>query len=384
MPSALILLSSRGGGDRPPVIALALGMKKEGWKVTLLCDEETANLIQGTGLESIVFPENLDQRGSLRDWSKEVRSTDPPQARGVANPLVTWAELLLPLAQKTVAQIKPDIIISALFTMGLADELSKRENIPWCFINPSFYFGENLNRTWEEDWYPPVIPLFAEYALHPLAKLADISLHATDEVMDFKSEPMPENHHYVGFLLWEPKKDLPRPVLDSKRPWRLITTSTEPQREEINLVRAANQALGDLPGTTILTLPNKDLRDELHDLPSNTLVTGFLPHTPILKESELVISHAGHGIVSKSLYFGTPMLLLPWDRDQPGVAARATRLETSIIIDRPAVNPETVKSAALEIINNPTFKINAKKQSNRLRKNKPVQTSIKYIESNLI
>src|SRR5262249_42899929 len=46
------------------------------------------------------------------------------------------------------------------------------------------------------------------------------------------------------------------------------------------------------------------------------------------------ISHAGHGIVMKGLYYGVPMVLIPWDRDQPGVAARAAALGIAEVIPR--------------------------------------------------
>jgi len=53
-----------------------------------------------------------------------------------------------------------------------------------------------------------------------------------------------------------------------------------------------------------------------------------------LANSRLVISHAGHGIVMKALYHGVPMILVPWGRDQPGVAARAEALGVATVIRR--------------------------------------------------
>ena len=38
-----------------------------------------------------------------------------------------------------------------------------------------------------------------------------------------------------------------------------------------------------------------------------------MPHSAVLKRSGLLVSHAGHGIVAKALYFGVPMVLVPWD-----------------------------------------------------------------------
>ncbi len=41
-----------------------------------------------------------------------------------------------------------------------------------------------------------------------------------------------------------------------------------------------------------------------------------MPHSAVLKRSCLLVSHAGHGIVAKSLYYGVPMVLVPW----PGIS----------------------------------------------------------------
>lgn len=37
--SFLVILSAKGGGDRPPVIALACALRDRGHRVVFLCDE---------------------------------------------------------------------------------------------------------------------------------------------------------------------------------------------------------------------------------------------------------------------------------------------------------------------------------------------------------
>ncbi len=62
--------------------------------------------------------------------------------------------------------------------------------------------------------------------------------------------------------------------------------------------------LADAPVRTILTQPDKTISDELGTLPDNAKIAGFIPHTPILKRSSIVVNHAGHGIVSKAIRHG--------------------------------------------------------------------------------
>jgi UDP-N-acetylglucosamine:LPS N-acetylglucosamine transferase len=57
-----------------------------------------------------------------------------------------------------------------------------------------------------------------------------------------------------------------------------------------------------------------------------------VPHAEVLKRACLLVSHAGHGVVLKAVYYGVPMVLEPWVRDQPSVAACAEALGVAEVI----------------------------------------------------
>ena len=118
---------------------------------------------------------------------------------------------------------------------------------------------------------------------------------------------------------------------------------------------------------SILTQPDNDIRNELGNIPNNAIITGFVPHTPLLKRSLLVVNHAGHGIVSKALQYGVPMVPLPWDRDQPGVAARAKRLGVARLVPRINATPEEVARAVNELLDNPKYRKASSFHSKRLK-----------------
>lgn len=66
--SFLFILSAKGGGDRPPVVALACALSDRGHRVRVLCDEASAQLIASTNLQSYTFPPALDTRGQITRW----------------------------------------------------------------------------------------------------------------------------------------------------------------------------------------------------------------------------------------------------------------------------------------------------------------------------
>jgi UDP:flavonoid glycosyltransferase YjiC (YdhE family) len=383
--SVLVLLGARGGGDRQPVVALACGLHDRGHEVTVLCDSATERLISPTGLPVLIIPPALDQTAYLQTgfvvrWAQHFEAAGGVATDSVSNPLVDWATAALPVGQEAVSKIKPDLIIGSLFCMGLADKLATNIRAPWCFVNPSFYFGDHSKRRWEQDWHDTVIQRFAENCLLPLAQRADIVLHATDEEFDFQPSQLPSNHHYVGFLLWEPSDTLPDYINQPGDPWALVTVSTAPQREEFTLARSALLALADHGVRTLLTLPDGHNAEELGDIPGNVTLAGYVPHTPVLERSAIVISHAGHGIVSKALFQGVPMVLLPWDRDQPGVAARAKRLGVARVVPRHDVSQDTVGQAVAAVFSEPKYRETASRVASRLKRKDAVEVACRLLE----
>jgi hypothetical protein len=282
------------------------------------------------------------------------------------NPLVEWANPLLSSSLKVISDFKPDLVASSLFGIGLAEQLSAHSGTPWCFVNPSFYFGDYATSDWDEGFYGPFLPRCVRDCFVPLVKQADIVLHATDPVFDFQPTQLPKNHYYVGFLLWEPHMEIAEFLKEPGSPWALITLSSVTQEDEVVLARSALEALSGRPVRTLLTQPDEDIRNELGAIPDNATVAGFVPHTPTLKKSSIVVNHAGHGIVSKALRYGVPQVLLPWDRDQPGVAARAERLGVAQIVPRAYANPEEVKRAVSAVFDEAQYREAAAVQSERL------------------
>ena len=58
---ALVLISSRGGGDWPPLVAVAHGLRERGYRVACLCDAGTEPLVRRTGISTIPVRSDLEQ-----------------------------------------------------------------------------------------------------------------------------------------------------------------------------------------------------------------------------------------------------------------------------------------------------------------------------------
>lgn len=315
---------------------------------------------------------DVPQVGYIGPWAKERLA-----GKRVGNPLVDWAESAAPAIIDVARDAQPDLIVASLFCMGLAVELSRSLDRPWCFINPSFYFGEQSTRGWTDDWYGPFVPILAEECFAPLADAADLVLHATDPLFDPPPPGLPDNHHYTGFLLWDQPAPVPSFLTEGgSADWVLVTASTARPPEEDVMLSATLDALADRPVRVALTLPQENWDGPV---PDNTIVTGFVPHTPILERSILCVSQAGHGIVSKCLTQGIPMALLPWDADQPGVAARAHTLGVASVVPRDDATPDAISESINDVLSQPTYSQHARDVAASLNHRTPNQAVVNQL-----
>jgi zeaxanthin glucosyltransferase len=62
--------------------------------------------------------------------------------------------------------------------------------------------------------------------------------------------------------------------------------------------------------------------EELENVPPNVVATQYAPQLSLLRRSALFVTHGGLNSLKEALCLGVPPLVLPFDADQPGNAAR--------------------------------------------------------------
>ena len=349
--SIVALVSERGGGDVPPVVALATALRERGHDVRFLCDGDVEEMVGSTGLPMLHLPRAVEQATFFHPLHLP-RLT----ARGEAidadtpNPLAEWAQACLPKALAEVKPLAPKLLLSTLFCMTLADRMAAALRIPWVFVNPSFYFGDDARRPWADDFPGLGAGMFRHWML-PRVKRAATVLHATDPVFDPPPASVPGNHRHIGPLVAAPPGSVAAPFLaEPGDPWVLVTLA---------------------PGHH---------RDELGPIPTNARVEGFVPHDQVLDRASLMIGHAGHGMVMRGLRHGVPMVLVPWSRDQPGVAARAAGIGVAEIVPRGQCSAERVSRAVDRVMGDGSYAAAARKAAARLQADDPPGRACKLVE----
>lgn len=377
----LALGLSSAGGDWTPLAAVVLGLSERGHSVRYFADAKIAEALRHTSVAVDAVRPEAELRSYVVRWNERTAAAGPSIAGHIpiVTPLTKWSTDSLPAVCELVSQFRPDVVLSQLLTMELASRMKVKTGRPWCFVNPSYYFGPHSVRRFEADIGPWERPLFAH--CQSLMGGADLVLHGTDAVFDPPPTQLPRHHQYVGPLLWEPPSAMPVFIAEPGPPWVLVTLSLAPQREEIRLARAALRALADQRVRVLLTMSEQHPLSDLLPLPKNARIESYVSHAEVLKRARLVISHAGHGVVLKALSHGVPMVLVPWGRDQPGVAARAEALGVAEVIPREALSDSRLSDAVVAVLTRSQYQLEAQRHAERLRGRNPVGMACEVLEA---
>ncbi|MFL5797253.1 MAG: glycosyltransferase [Actinomycetota bacterium] len=376
----LIVATAGAGGDLQPLIASAMGLRDRGHETLFLGDQSVQRSLDGLGLEVGVLPAELDLGPRLVAAVREAMAESGGDARA-AGPIVlermsAWARDVAGPVAEEVRDARPDALVTSLFGVEVLDAVSPLS--PWAVVNSTFYVGPGAPRALEEDLAPRAIPLIRHYAA--LLDSASLVLHATDPVFDFGFGGLPSRHHYVGPLgIWEPPAE-PSPYLDEPGdPWVLVTISSQLQ-DDTELAEAALAALSDRPLRVVATVGADRAPKDLSTVPGNARVERVVSHSAVLERGVLLVSHAGHGSVMKALWHGRPMVLVPWGRDQPGVAARAEALGVARVVPREDAARETLSTAIDRVLADEEMRERSAGHAARLQATDPNATAAMLLE----
>ena len=369
------------GGDLPPLAAASLALRDRGHDTIFIGDAAVQRILDPLHIDVDILPGQFDLgprlagliQDSMQATGGDLEKAGPLLQRG----MTVWAHEVAQPISRLIDRHRPSAIVTSLFGVEAVDATCPA--FPWGVVNSTFYIGPNPPRPVEEDIGPRALPLIERYA--ELLEAADLVLHATDQVFDYGFTRLPSRHHYVGPLgIWEPP--LPRPAFldEPGPPWILVSISSQRQ-DDIKLADAALEALTGQPVRVVLTLGPEHELSELASHPDNARIEKTISHSAVLERAVLLIGHAGHGTVMKALWHGTPMVLIPWGRDQPGVAGRAGALGVAEVISRTDATAASIGGAVKRVLASIPMRQRAAEHSARLRASNPPGTAAALIES---
>lgn len=360
------------------MVALALSLRDDGYSLTVLCDPHSEPFFSRMDLPVIVSGPEYEVGEQIKDALKAGAGLPEFERMSIVDAgIEEWRASVAPSIEDVLASVRPDLLITSLFGTCIGSQMVRQSGKPWVAVNSTYYIGPNPPRPMERDFSQRAADMF-RYSVIPYLPEAELVLHATDARFDYDHRGIPRNHRYVGPLFWEAPGEVPARIKEAGEPWMLCTLSSHKQ-DDTPIANAAMHALAHTKHRLAVTLGMGHTPDEVQPIPANAHVAQYIPHSPLLEQAPLFISHAGHGSVMKSLWFGVPMVLVPWSRDQFGVAARAGSMEAAIVVPRDTLTVHVMAEAIDAVLHDPKYRWAAQDASARLRRERSTQIALDMI-----
>ncbi|HYV66181.1 MAG TPA: nucleotide disphospho-sugar-binding domain-containing protein, partial [Myxococcales bacterium] len=392
-----LLATWDGGGNVPPAMGLARRLVEHGHPVRILADPTLADEARRCGAEHTPWA-SAPHRKTTRPDDQVVKDYDSPNPLAmirdfgesfIGKPARHWAgETLAALRSWHADVLIADALLPATLIAAETLRLPSAVYCPniWILPTPGIPpFGPGLA--------PANGPLGrirdllvraisqralassarylnavrAEYGLPPIGTIHEQVLRA-DEIhvltsprFDFTSPAMPAHVRYAGPILdapsWSEPWRSPWKAGDG-RPLVVAGFSSTFQRQAACLLRVV-EALSPLRVRGLVTL-GPSLAPE--DVPGsgNVVVVRSAPHSEVLGEASLLVTHCGHGTTMRGLVAGVPLLCLPMGRDQNDTAARVVHHGAGVRLS-PEASATKIRRAVERVLAEPSYRRSARR-----------------------
>ena len=315
------------------------------------------------------------QAESFREWveasgARFVPYDEPPQSPVPAlNEIRNWGA-----AYRTLKRIGADydcLIYELLFFPGKA--LAAELGIPCYRLISTFALNRHLLRVLGRTGGPYLTALFrSERLCTALSRLflpkfllreenlAEVLVREAPPhnfiytLRDFQPEEacFPEtNYHFVGPAI-EERAEEPFSFGESGNPIVYISFGTLMHADK-RFWKKLIAAFAGKRVEVVCSVGSEKLVRALGDLPSNVRVFAKVPQLTLLRRAALFVTHGGMNSVNEALYYGVPMIVLPFGLDQPLVGRELERRKLGRVIAPRALTAARLWRTAKELLRDP-------------------------------
>jgi MGT family glycosyltransferase len=193
--------------------------------------------------------------------------------------------------------------------------------------------------------------------------LPDLFLQFTAEAFEYPRSDMPSSVKFVGPILPQASADFRHPEwwkeLDGSRPIVLVTQGTIANTDLNELIGPALAGLSTEDVTVIAAKVRPDGALPT-PVPSNAIVTTYIPFSELLPRVDVFVTNGGYGAVNQALSHGVPVVVAGESEDKAFVAARIAWTGAGINLATSRPSPEMVRNAVREVLNSVTYRTKAR------------------------
>ena len=222
------------------------------------------------------------------------------------------------------------------------------------------------------------------WGLRPLTAINDAfspfaQISQQNAEFDFPRRMLPGCFHYTGPIGNTSRAAVPFPWdnLDG-RP--LIYASLGTVNQHPRVYHAIAEACSRLNAQLVLSLGGAGSVEAFRDLPGSPLVVQFAPQLDLLQRAALTITHGGLNTTLESLAAGVPLVAIPINFDQFGVAARIRWTGTGEFVKLRGLTGQRLKIAVTNVLRNPRYREAARRMRESIAATKGSERAADIIE----
>ena len=387
MPPRILLATFDGGGNLPPLVAIARELVNRGDEVRVIA----GTFVPG-GPPSARLRDALEHVGcEVANLAAPTGAGEPPSTESVVADIPREFVLLQGLVMFASLASHWALAVSTEI-LGTAAGRHPRGCVPaGCRVRRrggGFPYVVLQHTILDHRLLPPAMTgdasadssgyrdVFAKAALPHLNEARDhLGLPHTTDAMEWElaaagllvltspafddvPEHLPPTWRYTGAVLDDPSLsstwDSPWPVDDARPLVVASSTTTGLAAVWRPAITSIIEACVDLPIRVLLTI-GTHLQPSDFPHHENICIRDRVPHDAVLPQAAMIISQCGHGTVMAALRQGVPIVCIPGFGDQPEVAARIVQRGAGVRL-RTRPSPEDVRAAVSTLLTDPSYR----------------------------
>ncbi|MDE6593067.1 MAG: hypothetical protein K2K57_08395 [Oscillospiraceae bacterium] len=329
-----------------PTLGLVQELIKRGHKITYLLTPDWKEKILHTGAEFSEYQDNKKLSVQMRN------AYDAAIKLAAGFDLVIYEQFFF-LGKHAAEKFNMPAI--RIFTSMASNESIMKE-----FVNAGGMFGVFRSKWVCRQWTKEVAKgielktdCWLKEILHnpPELNLVYTVRNFQPYAEDFKEE----NYKFLGASIYQRVPDKPFAMPPKKYPLIYISLGTIVNNAAA-FYKKCIRAFEHENVQVIMSIGSLVSKDSLGKIPDNFSIYPFVPQLEVLENTDIFITHGGMNSVTESLYYGVPMIVIPFMTDQPLNAKRIEELHLGKKLEYKNITSEIIREATLSVMENSSIR----------------------------
>jgi MGT family glycosyltransferase len=239
------------------------------------------------------------------------------------------------------------------FGRALLAEMRRTVNMEMDAVNEAAF--ASLRDKWQLEFEADDFPMF----------FAEQNVVYTGRLFNPDLADRSEKFEFVGPMI-EPRPD------DSGFPTEHYATSTKKcvfvsMGSILGSMRGLGQsfyqpffdALGERDDVEVVLSLGRTVDPAGFDAPKNFRLESFVPQLELLPHVDAFVTHGGMNSTNEALYYGVPLIVVPFFGDQPVIAQRVEERGAGLVMDHSALTSSAVATNVDRLLNEPRYRAGA-------------------------